>query len=55
MGLGPTDAVIKEPLYPYTQALISTLPVPDSKAARSRKVILLQGKPPEPHKPTAGL
>nr|WP_308215134.1 oligopeptide/dipeptide ABC transporter ATP-binding protein [Pyrobaculum sp. 3827-6] len=53
--LGPADAVIKEPLHPYTQALISALPVPDPKAARSRKVILLQGEPPEPYKPAAGL
>ena len=47
--LGPADAVIKEPLHPYTQALISALPVPDHKTARGRKVLLLQGEPPQPH------
>ncbi|AET34023.1 ABC transporter ATP-binding protein [Pyrobaculum ferrireducens] len=52
--LGPADAVIKEPLHPYTQALISALPVPDPKAARSRKVILLQGEPPSPINPPPG-
>jgi peptide/nickel transport system ATP-binding protein len=52
--LGPADAVIKEPLHPYTQALISALPVPDPKTARSRKVILLQGEPPSPINPPPG-
>jgi peptide/nickel transport system ATP-binding protein len=52
--LGPADAVIKEPLHPYTQALISALPVPDPKTARSRKVLLLQGEPPSPINPPAG-
>ena len=52
--LGSADAVIKEPLHPYTQALISALPVPDPKTARSRKVLLLQGEPPSPINPPAG-
>jgi len=52
--LGPADAVIKEPLHPYTQALISALPVPDPKTARGRKVLLLQGEPPSPINPPAG-
>jgi peptide/nickel transport system ATP-binding protein len=51
--LGPADAVIKEPLHPYTQALISALPVPDPKTARGRKVLLLQGEPPSPVNPPA--
>ncbi len=46
--LGPADAVIKEPLHPYTQALIWALPVPDPKTAGGRKVLLLQGEPPAP-------
>jgi len=52
--LGPADAVIKEPLHPYTQALISALPIPDPKLARERKVILLQGEPSSPINPPPG-
>lgn len=52
--LGPADAVIKEPLHPYTQALISALPVPDPQTARSRKALLLQGEPPSPINPPPG-
>jgi len=52
--LGPADAVIKDPLHPYTQALILALPVPDPKTARGRKVLLLQGEPPSPINPPAG-
>lgn len=52
--LGPADAVIKEPLHPYTQALISALPVPDPRAARGRKTLLLQGEPPSPINPPPG-
>ena len=31
--LGPTEAIIKNPLHPYTQALISAVPVPDPKVS----------------------
>ncbi|MEM1598494.1 MAG: ABC transporter ATP-binding protein [Pyrobaculum sp.] len=52
--IGPADSVIKEPLHPYTQALISALPIPDPQAARSRKTIILQGEPPSPLNPPSG-
>jgi peptide/nickel transport system ATP-binding protein len=52
--LGSADAVIKESLHPYTQALISALPVPDPKTARGRKVLQLQSEPPSPVNPPAG-
>ena len=52
--IGPSDSIINEPLHPYTQALISALPVPDPKIARTRKVILLQGEPPSPINPPSG-
>jgi peptide/nickel transport system ATP-binding protein len=31
--LGPTESIIKNPLHPYTQALITAVPVPDPKIA----------------------
>jgi peptide/nickel transport system ATP-binding protein len=44
--LGSADQVIKEPLHPYTKALVSVIPVPKRKTGGSR--ILLQGETPDP-------
>jgi peptide/nickel transport system ATP-binding protein len=41
---GPTDTIINEPLHPYTQALISAVPVPDPKIGRSE--IPIKGRIP---------
>ncbi len=43
---GPMEEVIKEPLHPYTEALISNVPVPDPTVKRRR--ILLRGETPTP-------
>jgi len=49
---GPVDAVFSAPKHPYTQALLSAVPVPDPKAGRSR--IILEGEPPSPVRPPSG-
>ena len=52
--MGPSEKVFKEPLHPYTQALISAIPVPDPVLARRRKRIKLVGEPPSPLNPPPG-
>jgi peptide/nickel transport system ATP-binding protein len=44
--LGPTEAVVADPRHPYTQALISVIPLPDPRAKRERTI--LQGETPNP-------
>jgi oligopeptide/dipeptide ABC transporter ATP-binding protein len=45
--VGSVEDLFKNPLHPYTQALLSSIPVPDPKR-KDRKVILLQGDLPNP-------
>jgi len=41
---GPTETIINKPLHPYTQALLSAVPVPDPKISRSE--IPIKGRIP---------
>ncbi len=50
--LAPRRAIFSMPLMPYTQALLSAVPVPDPTAKRQR--ILLPGDPPSPANPPSG-
>ena len=50
--VGEKEKIYSNPMHPYTQTLLSAVPVPDPTAKRER--ILLEGSIPSAHKPPTG-
>jgi len=50
--IAETDELFSSPLHPYTQALLSSIPIPDPETKRSR--IILPGEVPSPINPPEG-
>ena len=54
MELADRDSLYENPMHPYTQALLSAIPIPDPRVERRRSRIILTGDIPSPVNPPSG-
>jgi oligopeptide/dipeptide ABC transporter ATP-binding protein len=52
--LADRDELYDNPLHPYTQSLLSAVPIPDPRKERARQRIILSGEVPSPVNPPGG-
>ena len=52
--VSPAEELYLNPRHPYTQALISAVPIPDPEIEKNKKMILLEGDLPSPLDPPSG-
>jgi oligopeptide transport system ATP-binding protein len=54
MEIGTREDLFARPLHPYTQALISAVPIPDPAKERDKDIVVLSGDLPSPLNPPSG-
>jgi oligopeptide/dipeptide ABC transporter ATP-binding protein len=52
--IGPAESLYREPLHPYTVALLASIPNPDPTAPRAPVTNTITGEPPSPIDPPSG-
>ncbi len=52
--IAPSEAIYADPKHPYTEALLSAVPIPDPKVQRRRQRIVYSGEVPSPISPPPG-
>lgn len=52
--IGESNELYRNPMHPYTKALLSAIPVPDPDMAAANKRIMLEGETPSPIDPPPG-
>ena len=48
------ERIYRTPIHPYTEALLSSVPIPDPRIERGRAVTVIPGEPPDPIRPPTG-
>jgi oligopeptide/dipeptide ABC transporter ATP-binding protein len=54
MEVSPAKELYSKPIHPYTEALLSALPIPDPRENRERQRQVIGGEPPNPINPPPG-
>ncbi len=54
MELADAHQIYENPRHPYTQALMSAVPIPDPDIERNKDIILIEGDLPSPINPPSG-